>query len=126
MNIDGLGEKIVNQLVDKKIIQSFDQIYTLSKDQLIGLEKFGDKSAENLLNAIKNSKNPSLSRFIYSLGIRNVGEHTSKVLVNYFKNDLDKLKEADFDTLIAIDEICLLYTSPSPRDRQKSRMPSSA
>ena len=105
MNIDGLGEKIVNQLVDKEIIQSFDQIYTLSKDQLIGLEKFGDKSAENLLNAIKNSKNPSLSRFIYSLGIRNVGEHTSKVLVNYFKNDLDKLKEADFDTLITIDEI---------------------
>ena len=105
MNIDGLGEKIVNQLVDKKIIQSFDQIYTLSKDQLISLEKFGDKSAENLLNAIKSSKHPSLSRFIYSLGIRNVGEHTSKVLVNYFKNDLDKLKEADFDTLIAIDEI---------------------
>tara|TARA_B100001250_G_scaffold197674_1_gene169661 strand:- start:4567 stop:6570 length:2004 start_codon:yes stop_codon:yes gene_type:complete len=105
MNIDGLGEKIVDQLVDKEIIQSFDQIYTLSKDQLIGLEKFGEKSAENLLNAIENSKNPSLSRFIYSLGIRNVGEHTSKILTNYFNNDLNKLTEADFDTLITIDEI---------------------
>ena len=105
MNIDGLGEKIVGQLVDKKIVQSFDQIYTLSKDQLVRLEKFGEKSAENLLTAIENSKNPSLSRFVYSLGIRNVGEHTSKVLVSYFNNDLDKLTEADFDTLITIDEI---------------------
>ncbi len=105
MNIDGLGEKIVDQLVDKDIIQSFDQIYTLSKDQLIGLEKFGDKSADNLLSAIKSSKNPSLSKFVYSLGIRNVGEHTSKILVNYFKNDLDKLIKADFDTLITIHEI---------------------
>jgi DNA ligase (NAD+) len=105
MNIDGLGEKIVNQLVDKEIVKSFDQIYTLSKDQLVDLEKFGEKSAENLLNAIENSKSPSLSRFVYSLGIRNVGEHTSKVLVNYFNNDLDKLIGADFDTLIAIDEI---------------------
>lgn len=105
MNIDGLGEKIVDQLVDKKVVQSFDQIYTLSKDQLIGLEKFGEKSAENLLNAIENSKNPSLSRFVYSLGIRNVGEHTSKILTNYFNNDLNKLTEADFDTLITIDEI---------------------
>ena len=105
MNIEGLGEKIVTQLVDKKVVQSFDQIYALSKDQLIGLEKFGEKSAKNLLNAIENSKNPSLSRFIYSLGMRNVGEHTSKVLANYFNNDLNKLIEADFDTLISIDEI---------------------
>ena len=105
MNIDGLGEKIVNQLVDKNIVQSFDQIYTLSKDQLVGLEKFGEKSAENLLYAIENSKNPSMSRFIYSLGIRNVGEHTSKVLTHYFNNNLNKLTEAEFDTLIAINEI---------------------
>ena len=105
---ENLKQMIISLILegkDKEIIQSFDQIYTLSKDQLIGLEKFGEKSAENLLNAIENSKNPSLSRFVYSLGIRNVGEHTSKILTNYFNNDLNKLTEADFDTLITIDEI---------------------
>ena len=105
MNIDGIGEKIINQLVDKNIIKSIDQIYTITKDQLSNLEKLGDKSAENLINTIKISKKTSFSKFIYALGIRNVGEHTSKVLAKFFNNDLIKFQKTNFKTLIEINEI---------------------
>ena len=105
MNIDGLGEKIINQLVEKNIIKSIDQIFTLNKNQLSNLEKLGDKSAKNLLNAIENSKITSFPRFIYALGIRNVGEHTSKILAKFFNNNLIKFQETSFNTLIEIDEI---------------------
>ena len=105
MNIEGLGDKIINQLVKKNIIESIDQIYIITKEQLSNLEKLGDKSADNILSAIQKSKKTSLSRFIYALGIRNVGEHTAKVLAKYFNNDLMKFQKANFNILIEIDEI---------------------
>ena len=105
MNIEGLGEKIIEQLVDKNIIQSIDQIFILDKNQLSDLEKVGEKSATNLLNAIAHSKKTTLARFIYALGIRNIGEHTSKIITNYFNQSLEKVQTADYHSLIEIDEV---------------------
>ena len=105
MNIEGLGDKIINQLVEQNIIKSIDHIYKITKNQLSSLEKLGDKSAENILSAIHKSKKNSLSKFIHALGIRNVGEHTAKILAKHFNNDLIKFQETNFNTLIEIDEI---------------------
>ncbi len=105
MNIEGLGDKIIDQLVDKNIILSIDQIFKITKHQLSNLERLGDKSAVNILEAIQKSKKTSLSKFIYALGIRNVGEHTSKILAKTFNNNLNKFQRTDFNTLIEINEI---------------------
>ena len=105
MNIEGLGEKIIDQLVNKNIIKSVDQIYILTKKQLSNLEKLGDKSAQNLLNSINNSKKVSFPKFIFALGIRNVGEHTSKVLAKFYNNDIEKFQKTNINTLIEIHEI---------------------
>lgn len=80
MNIDGLGEKIVEQLVDEGLVSSPADLYLIKFDQVVDLEGFAQLSSNNLLESIKKSKNPSLARFIYALGIPNVGEETAKVL----------------------------------------------
>ena len=67
--------------------------------------KVGEKSATNLLNAIAHSKKTTLARFIYALGIRNIGEHTSKIITNYFNQSLEKIQTADYHSLIEIDEV---------------------
>jgi len=105
MNIDGLGKKIISQLVDNGIINSIDQLFLLDKNSLKNLDRIGDKSAENLINAIHNSKNTTFARFIYALGIRNVGYHISKVLENYFSGDLNNFKNVIIDDLESINEI---------------------
>lgn len=84
MDIDGLGEKIVDQLVEEKIISTVADLYSLELEPLAELERMAEKSASNLLEAIENSKSTSLARFIYSLGIREVGETTAKNLANHF------------------------------------------
>ena len=104
MDIDGLGAKLVEQLVDKKAINDVSDLYYLEKNDLLQLERMADKSAQNLLDAISTSKKPSFQRFIYALGIRNVGEHISGLLADKF-NSIEDLYTLDEDTLMAIPEI---------------------
>jgi len=101
MDIKGLGEKIVEQLVDKKLVAGFADLYKLTKEYLISLERMGPKSAENLINAINNSKNRPLFRLIYALGIRYVGLRTAEILAKRFKS-MDRLMRASVEELSEI------------------------
>jgi len=105
MDIDGLGEKIVDQLVDENLINSIEDLFTLEQESLANLDRMGEKSAENLIDAISNSKETTFARFVYALGIRNVGEHIAKVLEKQFSGNLDKFQYASAEELEAIDEI---------------------
>ena len=104
MDIEGLGEKIVLQLVDAGLIHSTADLYRLQESDLLGLEKFGPKKAQNLLDAIQASKNPSLPRFITALGIRGVGEVAAEKLSETFQS-LDALSEATIDELNTVDGV---------------------
>lgn len=104
MDIEGLGEKLIDQLVDAGLLQSLPDIYRLQQVQLAALERMGEKSAENLLAAIEASKQTTLARFLYALGIREVGEATAKALVRAF-GDLDALLAADIDRLQAVPDV---------------------
>jgi len=94
MDIDGLGEKLVDQLVDEGLIQNVADLYKLTFTELSNLERMGEKSAQNLLDAINNSKATTLERFLYALGIREVGATTARNLALEFK-DLPGLMQAD-------------------------------
>ncbi|SCY01064.1 NAD-dependent DNA ligase LigA [Nitrosospira sp. Nsp13] len=104
MNIDGLGEKLVEQLVDNSIIRTPADLYRLGIAALAALERMAEKSAGNIINAIGKSKHTTLARFIYSLGIRNVGETTAKDLARYFGN-LDRLMAADREVLQQVPDV---------------------
>ncbi|MBN1833186.1 MAG: NAD-dependent DNA ligase LigA [Deltaproteobacteria bacterium] len=104
MDIDGLGDKMVAQLMDKGLVREAADLYDLRFEDLIGLDKIAEKSAQNLLAAIEQSKTTTFSRFIYALGIRHVGEHVAERLSEELKS-LESLQHADEDTLKAIDEI---------------------
>ncbi|MFQ5901483.1 MAG: NAD-dependent DNA ligase LigA [Thermodesulfobacteriota bacterium] len=104
MNIEGLGEKHVVQLIEKGLIEDVADLYRLERKDIAALERFADKSAENLLDAIGKSKKTTLSRLIYALGIRHVGEHIARVLARSF-NKLEALMDADIDNLLEIKEI---------------------
>ena len=104
MDIDGLGDKIVEQLIDKGLIKDAADIYNLNIEALLPLDKMAEKLGTNILNAIKTSKKPTLSRFIYSLGIRHVGEHVANVLAEKFR-DFNKLSNASMEDLLAVYEI---------------------
>ncbi len=84
INVEGLGDKLVEQLVDKKLITTAADLYLLSLEQLANLDRMAEKSAQNLLDELEKSKKTTFSRFLYSLGIREVGEATAKSLANYF------------------------------------------
>ncbi len=86
MGIDGLGAKIIQQLIEQGLLRHVSDIYTLNLKTLASLERMGEKSARNLLRAIEESKHPSLARFIYALGIRHVGEHTAELLAGHFRS----------------------------------------
>jgi DNA ligase (NAD+) len=105
LDIDGFGEKLVEQLVDKNILSSVDKIFTLNHDDLTNLDRMADKSAKNILLAIEISKNTTFARFVYGLGIRNVGEHIAKVLEKRFNADIHLLMNATRDELDNIFEI---------------------
>jgi len=94
MDIDGLGDKLVEQLVDQGLVHSVADLYRLTQEELSGLERMADKSAANLLGALETAKETSLPRFLYALGIREVGEATARSLAQHFGN-LDALKVAD-------------------------------
>lgn len=104
LNIEGLGEKNVVALVDAGFVKSIDDLYTLDENKIAGLERFGELSAHNLIEAISVSKKPPLARFITALGIRHVGTQTSIDLANHFKS-LESFTKADFSDLEGIDGI---------------------
>ena len=104
MDIEGLGDKSVEQLVSVGLIHELPDIYKLEIEQLINLERMAQKSAQNLLNAIKKSKNTTLSRFIYALGIRNVGESTAKDLASFY-GDLDEIMKQTEDSLQLVPDV---------------------
>ncbi len=102
MDIDGLGGSIVAQLVDKNLVKSPADLYTLTVDDLMGLDLFAEKSAQNLYNAIRSSKTPELSRFINALGIRHAGKEMSELLAKKFKT-LNNLKIAKMQDIMDIE-----------------------
>ncbi|MFQ3323322.1 MAG: DNA ligase (NAD+) [Pseudomonadales bacterium] len=104
MDIDGLGDKLVEQLVAAKLISNVADLYSLKKQQLVKLERLGEKSVDNLLTAIEKSKQTSLPRFLYALGAREVGEATARNLANHFC-ELPIIMQADFDSLIEVDDV---------------------
>lgn len=104
MDVEGMGDAVVNQLVDRKLIQDYGDIYCLKLDKISGLERMAQKSAQNLVDAIEKSKSNDLNRLIFALGIRHVGEHASWVLASRFA-DIERLKEASVDDLTAVGEI---------------------
>jgi DNA ligase (NAD+) len=104
MDIDGLGSKLVNQLVDEKLITTPADIYRLDEVQLLSMERLADKSVRNLLNAIDASRDTTFARFLYALGIPLVGETTAATLAQHFIT-LDALKTAQLDQLVEINDI---------------------
>ena len=104
MDIEGLGDKLVDQLVDEELVSSVQDLFYLDKEKITALERMGEKSATNLLAAIEKSKHTSFSRFIYSLGIREVGDATATALADYFP-DLKSLLNASNEQLQEIDDV---------------------
>ena len=104
MDIDGLGEKIVDQLVDKSLVKDVADLYALKEDEVAGLERMAEKSAQNLLEEIEGSKKNSLARLIYGLGIRMVGERTGQLLAEHFSS-LEELAGAKEEELEAVPEV---------------------
>lgn len=110
MNIDGLGDKLVDLLVDEALIKDVADIYALRFHTLAALPRMGDKSAQNILSAIEASKKTSLSRFLYALGIREVGEATALALAEHF-GDLTPLMQADEETLKQVSEVGVIVAA---------------
>jgi DNA ligase (NAD+) len=100
MDIEGLGEKLVEQLVDAQLISSPVDLYRLSVEQLSALDRMGDKSAKNVIAAINKSRNTSLARLLFGLGIRHVGEEVARQLAAEFKNDIEVLRSQDWNKLL--------------------------
>ena len=104
LDIDGLGDKLVEQLFDENLIKNISDLYSLKSSQLSQLERMGEKSAENLIAALEASKTPTLARFIYSMGIREVGETTAKSLANHYRS-LEAIKQADEESLQQVNDV---------------------
>ena len=123
MDIEGLGEKVVDQLVDAGLVHSPADLYALSVAQLADLERFAEKSAVNLVEAVRQSRQTTLDRLIYALGIRNVGEQTAKDLARHF-GTLDALMSADTEALMQVpdvgpvvaDSLLAFFAEPHNRD----------
>ncbi len=104
MNIEGIGERVVDQLYTSGLVQDVSDLYCLTKDQLLSLERMGEKSATNLLNAIEASKSNSLEKLLFGLGIRHVGEKAAHILSEEF-GTMDEIAKADAERLTSIHEI---------------------
>lgn len=104
MNIEKLGDRLIDILFENGLVKTFSDLYTLDKEQILSLERQGEKSASNIINSIEKSKNTSLARFIYALGIRFVGEQTAKSLAKHFKT-LDAFLDASTEEFLTIDDI---------------------
>ena len=104
LDIEGLGEKIVDQLVDHHLVRTPADLYRLGFTALANLERMGEKSADNLIQAIDQSRNTTLARFIFALGIRHVGETTAKDLANYYRN-MHALMDAKLEDLLSVKDV---------------------
>ena len=104
MNIDGLGEKVIAQLFDNQLIKDAADLYILTKEQLLGMERMGEKSASNLLSAIEISKSNSLEKLLFGLGIRHVGAKAAKTLAEHFTS-MDRLASATREELLEVPEV---------------------
>ena len=104
LDIEGLGDKLVEQMVERGLIDSIADLYHLSLEQLAGLERMAEKSARNLLDALEQSKQTTLARFIYALGIREVGEATAEALATYY-GTIDAMMDADGDNLQLVEDV---------------------
>ncbi|HEB95089.1 MAG TPA: NAD-dependent DNA ligase LigA [Sedimenticola thiotaurini] len=104
MDIEGLGEKLVDQLVEKGLVHSPADLYDLDQQTLAGLERMGEKSAANLIRALEQSKHTTLARFLFALGIREVGEATALALANHF-GDFDAIRNADEEALMEVPDV---------------------
>ena len=104
LDIDGLGDKIIDQLVDAGLVHTVADLFSLNIDQLSGLERMATKSATNLVEAIAAARQTTLPRLLYALGIREVGETTAKLLAAHF-GSLEKLEEADEEALLAVPDV---------------------
>lgn len=123
MNIEGMGDALVNQLTDRGLVKNVADIYRITKDDLLTLERMGDKSAQNVLDEIENSKRLPLARVIYGLGIRFVGERTAQFLAEHF-GSLDGLMNAKEEQLQEVAEVgprvseSILEFFQEPRNRE--------
>jgi DNA ligase (NAD+) len=104
MDIDGLGDKLVDQILEKALIKTVADLYRLTAPELAGLERMGQKSAQNLVEALEKSKHTTLPRFLYALGIREVGEVTAQTLAAHFR-EVDRIKAADEAALQAVPDV---------------------
>jgi len=104
MDVEGLGDKLVEQLVDAGIIRTLPELYKLGIAKLTALERMGDKSAQNLVDGLERSKQTTLARFLFALGIRNVGETTAKDLARHF-GQLDRLLDATVEQLLEVPDV---------------------
>lgn len=104
MDIDGLGDKLVEQMVDSGMVKDVADLFLLDVQQIASLERMGQKSAENLVNALEAAKETRFARFLYALGIREVGEATARSLAQHFP-DLDSLMQADEEALVEIEDV---------------------
>jgi DNA ligase (NAD+) len=123
MDVEGLGDKLVDQLVDGGLIRTLPELYTLGVAKLSALERMAEKSAANLVAALEKSKTTTLARFIYALGIRQVGEATAKDLARHF-GSLDRVMDAPLDELLQVNDvgpivaqsICTFFDQPHNRE----------
>jgi len=104
MNIDGMGESLVMQLIERGLVKNVADIYDLTKEKLLTLDRFADKSAQNILDEIKNSKELPLERVIYGLGIRMVGERTAQFLAEHF-GSMEELATSGVEELQSVNEV---------------------
>ena len=103
-DIEGLGDKLVKQLVDEKLVANPADLFRLTEAQLVNLERMAPKSANNLIEALEKSKHTTLARFIYALGIQEVGESTASNLAKYFEK-IDLLRSADIESLLNVTDV---------------------
>ena len=104
MDIEGMGDVLVDVLVNRGLLKDYGDIYYLNRTDLIKLERMGEKSVDNLMNAIEDSKNRPLERLIYGLGIRHVGIHNARIISNIF-HSIDSIRKASYEELASIDDI---------------------
>ncbi|KAF0853168.1 NAD-dependent DNA ligase LigA [Pantoea dispersa] len=104
MDVDGMGDKIIDQLVEKEYVKTPADLFRLTAGKLTGLDRMGPKSAQNVVDALEKAKFTTLPRFLYALGIREVGEATAANLANHF-GELEKVMNADLDALIAVQDV---------------------
>ena len=104
MDIEGLGDRLIDQLLRLNLVNSLSDLYRLTREDLFQFDRMGDKLADNLLEAISASKQRPLENFLYALGVRHVGSHLAKLLSRQFSN-LEKLRHASREELLAIHEI---------------------